>query len=59
MFINMCNLHTGRSLAENIVPDAVLIRFDLLMMSTELLETCKKVKQFHYRPGQTQRVPGN
>ena len=55
----MCNLHTGRSLAENIVPDAVLIRFDLLMMSTELLETCKKVKQFHYRPGQTQRVPGN
>ena len=35
------NLHTGRSLTENIIPDAVLIQFDLLMMSTELLEKCR------------------
>ena len=33
------NLHTGRSLTENTIKDAVLIQFDLLMMSTELLET--------------------
>jgi len=33
------NLHTGRSLTENTVPDAVLIQFDLLMMSAEILET--------------------
>jgi len=25
----------------NTIPDAVLIQFDLLMMSTELLETCR------------------
>ena len=31
---------TGRSLTVNTVPDAVLIQFDLLMMSTQLLETC-------------------
>ena len=31
----------GRSLTENAIPDAVLIQFDLLMMSTELLETCR------------------
>ena len=37
----LLNLHTGRSLTENIIPDAVLIKFDLLMMSTELLETCR------------------
>ena len=35
------NLHTGRSLTENTILDAVLIQFDLLMMSTELLETCR------------------
>ena len=35
------SLHTGRSLTENTTPDAVLIQFNLLMMSTELLETCK------------------
>ena len=35
------NLHIGRSLTENTIPDAVLIQFDLLMMSTELLETCR------------------
>jgi len=35
------NLHTGRSLTENTVQDVVLIQFDLLMMSTELLETCR------------------
>jgi len=33
-------VHTGRLLTENTVPDAVIIQFDLLMMSTELLETC-------------------
>jgi len=32
-------LHTGRSLTD--IPDAVLIKFDLLMMSTEVLETCR------------------
>jgi len=35
------HLHTGRSLTENSIPDDVLIQFDLLMMSTELLETCR------------------
>ena len=34
-------VHTERSLTENTIPDAVLIQFDLLMMSTELLETCR------------------
>ena len=34
------NRHTGRSLTHNTISDAVLIQFDLLMMSTELLETC-------------------
>ena len=37
----LLNLHTGLSLTENIIIDAVLIQFDLLMMSTEFLETCK------------------
>jgi len=37
----LLNLHTGRSLTENITPDAALTQFDLLMMSTELLETCR------------------
>jgi len=36
-----CNLHTGRSLTESTVANAVLIQFDLLMMSTVLLETCR------------------
>ena len=36
----LLNLYTGRSLTESTIPDAVLIQFDLLMMSTELLETC-------------------
>jgi len=36
----LLNLHTGRSLTENNIPDAVLIQFDILMMSAELLETC-------------------
>jgi len=35
------HLHTGRSLTENTIPDAVLIQSDLLMMSTELFETCR------------------
>jgi hypothetical protein len=35
------HLHTGRSLTGNTIPDAVLIQFDLLMMSTILLETCR------------------
>ena len=33
-------MHTGRSLRENIIIDAALLQFDLLMMSTILLETC-------------------
>ena len=37
----LLNLHTGRSLAENTIADAVLIQFDFLMMSTELFETCR------------------
>ena len=37
----LLNLHTGPSLTDNTIPDAVLIQFDLLMMSTELLETCR------------------
>jgi len=41
MFRTTLNLHTGRSLTESTIPDAVLIQFDLLMMSTELLETCR------------------
>jgi len=36
----VCRLHTRQSLSENTIPDAVLIQFDL-MMSTELLETCR------------------
>jgi len=35
----LLNLHTGRSLTENTIPDAALIEFDLLMMNTQLLET--------------------
>jgi len=34
---SLLNLHTGRSLTESTIPGAVLIQFDLLMMSTELL----------------------
>ena len=34
-------LHTGQSLTENTITDIVLIQFDLLMMSTALLETCR------------------
>ena len=37
----LLNLHTGQSLTENTIPDDVLILFDLLMMSTELLEHVK------------------
>jgi len=35
------HLHTGRSLTESTIPDAVLIQFYLLMKSTVLLETYK------------------
>ena len=38
-------LRTGRSLTENTIPDAVLMQFDFLMMSTELLETCRGLRQ--------------
>jgi len=54
----LLNLHTGQSLTENTIPDVVLIQFDLLMMSTELLEHVK-VKQPRYRPGVAQRAPGS
>jgi len=37
----VCSLHTGWSLTESTIPDSVLIQLDLLMMSTELLETCR------------------
>ena len=37
------NLHTGQSLTENTITDAVLIQFDLLMMSTVLLEICRGI----------------
>ena len=37
----LLNLHTGQSLTESTIPDAVLIQFDLMMMSTVLLETCR------------------
>ena len=37
----LLNLHTGRSLTENTIQDAVLIQSDLLMMSKELIETCR------------------
>ena len=37
---NLLNLHTGQSLAQNTIPDAVLIQFGLLMI-TEFLETCR------------------
>ena len=39
--MQVLNLHTGRSLTQNTIPDAVLIQFDILMMSTVLLETCR------------------
>ena len=32
---------SDRSLTESTISDAVLIKFDLLMMSTVLLETCR------------------
>jgi len=35
------HLHTRMSLTENTIPDAILIQFDLLMVSTVLLETCR------------------
>ena len=35
--------YAGQSLTENNIPDAVLIQFDLLMMNTELLETCREL----------------
>jgi len=38
--LRILNLHTGRSLTENTMRDAVLIQFDPLMMSTVLLKTC-------------------
>ena len=40
-FQSLLNLHTGRSLTDSTIPDAVLMQFDLLMMSTVLLETCR------------------
>ena len=37
----VCKLHIGQSLTKNTIPVAVLIQFELLMKSTELIETCK------------------
>ena len=37
----LLNLHNGRPLTENTIPDAVLVQFYLLMTSTKLLETCR------------------
>jgi len=37
----LLNLHTKRSLTENTIPDAVLVQFNLLMMSTVMLKTCR------------------
>ena len=37
----LVNLDTERPLADSTIPDAVLIQFYLLMMSTVLLETCR------------------
>jgi len=41
----LLNLHTEKSLTENAITDAVLIQFDLPMMSTVLLETCRGLQQ--------------
>ena len=41
MQVAFLNLHTFRSLTDSTIPDAVLIHFDILMMSTVLLETCR------------------
>jgi len=38
------SLPTGSHLHRLIVPDDVLIQFDLLMMSTVMLETCRVMK---------------
>ena len=38
---NLLNLHTGRSLTDSTITDAVLIHFDLLMISAVLLESCR------------------
>ena len=35
----LLNLHIGRSLTDSTIPYAVLIQFDPLMISTELLKT--------------------
>ena len=43
----LLNLHTGRSLTQNTIPDAVLIQCDLLMISAVLLETCLYMFRAH------------
>ena len=43
------NLHTGRSLTENTIPDAVLIQFDVLMMSDRLCGLVVRVSGYRYR----------
>ena len=37
-------VHTGPSLTDSTIPDAVLIQFELLMTRTMLLETCREFK---------------
>ena len=39
----LINLHTGRSLTESTITDAVLIQVDFLTMNTLLLETCSVI----------------
>ena len=38
---SLLKMYTGPSLTENTIPDAVLIQIDLLMMNTDLHETCR------------------
>jgi len=40
-YLLVCRLHTGESHTGCAMPDAVLIQFYFLMMSTVMLETCR------------------
>ena len=45
----LLNLHTGRSLTENTIPNVVLIQSEILMMGTELPETCRGLSLLLHR----------